>query len=400
MKIVYHHRTRATDAQRVHILEIVQAFRTLGHSVRIASVVDTEKKHEDASHEAEESRWKRLALKLPFAYESIQLGYNLFALPWLVRILLSERADFIYERYSLFNFAGVCAARLTGRPIVLEVNSPFALEQCEHREIRSARLANWMERRICNMASKVIVVSGPLRRILIANGVRAEKIVLMPNGVNLDHLNTGAIAPVRGKLGLQGKVVIGFVGWFRPWHGLEMLIDAFHDAELAGKGAALMLIGDGPAMKDLKEQVRARNLDNDVVFIGPVSHEDIPPYLKTIDIAVQPAANAYCCPMKIIEYMGAGKAIIAPHQENIRELLTHGVEALLFEPENARALSAAMDRAVSNPALVRELGQNGRNTVETRGLLWERNAARVVELVSANRDPNGSLTERVADVDI
>ncbi len=387
MKIVYHHRTRATDAQRVHILEIVHAFRAHGHSVRIASLVDTERRWEDASHEAKESWWKSLALKLPFAYECLQLGYNIFALPWLIRILNSEAADFVYDRYSLFNFAAVCAARLTRRPIVLEVNSPFAFEQGNHAEIRAVRLANWMERRICNMASIVIVVSGPLRRILIANGINAEKIVLMPNGVNIGHLESATVRSGRANLGLSGKVVIGFVGWFRPWHGLEMLIDAFHNAGLAGKGAALVLVGDGPAMAALKERARAHRLENAIVFTGPISHEDIAPYLSAIDIAVQPAANAYCCPMKIVEYMGTGKAIIAPRQENIQELLEDGVQALLFEPGNAEDLGAALDKVVLNPALALRLGKSAKNTVDARGLLWARNAERVVELVLANQNP-------------
>ena len=104
--------------------------------------------------------------------------------------------------------------------------------------------------------------------------------------------------------------MIGFVGWFRPWHGLEMLIDAFHRAELGWKGAKLLLIGDGPATPALRKQVAALGLEECVVFAGAVPHDAIPEYLALVDIAAQPAANAYCCPMKVIEYMAMAKPIV------------------------------------------------------------------------------------------
>src|ERR1700729_1998830 len=100
MRIVYHHRTRATDAQRVHILEIVNAFRELGHEVTIASLVDTEAP-QDVAKEAAEAGWKHLARKIPFAHEAIQLGYNVVGVPLLLSKVLRWKPVFIYERYSL-----------------------------------------------------------------------------------------------------------------------------------------------------------------------------------------------------------------------------------------------------------------------------------------------------------
>ena len=98
VKVLYHHRTRATDAQRVHILEIVGAFRQLGVEVEIASVVNTETSTSDATHEAVEARWKELVLRVPFGYEALQLAYNVFAIPWLFLKIRRFRPDFIYER--------------------------------------------------------------------------------------------------------------------------------------------------------------------------------------------------------------------------------------------------------------------------------------------------------------
>src|SRR6185295_19780529 len=127
MKILYHHRTRATDAQKVHILEMIEAFRELGHPVTVASLVETEGQSENPEREAQESAAKKLVRRIPLASEIIQLAYNIIAIPWLIYSIHRTGADLVYERYSLLNFSGVVAAALTGRPIVLEVNAPLAL---------------------------------------------------------------------------------------------------------------------------------------------------------------------------------------------------------------------------------------------------------------------------------
>lgn len=392
MRIVYHHRTRATDAARVHILEMVRAFREAGCEVSIASLTPTERAPSEVRREVRQSWFKTILLRIPFAYEAAQLMYNVVAVPWLVSEILRRRADFIYERYCLFNASGVLASKLTGRPLVLEVNSPFAIEQYQEREIRALRLAKTMERNICSAASAVVTVSGPLRRILIENGIAPSKVLLMPNGVNIDHLQSGADgSALRKALGLENKVVIGFAGWFRKWHGLEFLVETFAAERLAELGARLLLIGDGPAMAGLRKRAAELKVEDRIIFTGPVMHEEIPPYLKIIDIAVQPAANEYCCPMKIIEYMGAAKAIVAPRQPNIEELLRDGHNALLFSPGEARELGQALTALVGNAARRAALGAAAFQEVLERGLLWRRNAERVMRLVSAHRDKDAAL---------
>jgi glycosyltransferase involved in cell wall biosynthesis len=384
MKILYHHRTRATDAQKVHILEMVAAFREIGHEVTIASLVETENRAPEPEREAKDSPLKKLFQRIPFSSELIQLGYNLFAIPWLCSKIRRSGADFIYERYSLLNFSGVAAAAIMRKPLVLEVNSPLALEMSREKEIRAAKFAAWMERVICNSATRVVVVSGPLRRIMLQNGVHDSKLFLMPNGVNLHRFTPDVDGVLAESLGIRHRVVIGFVGWFRRWHGLELLLEAFHNSGLANGGstskAVLMLVGDGPATGELKDYVAKAGLQDSVIFTGPVSHEKIPEYLGLVDIAVQPAANEYCCPMKILEYMGLGKAIIAPKQENIEELLDNGRNAILFEPGDVKGFSRALAALAKDADLRSKMGQNALRAIHERGRLWEANAQRIVDM--------------------
>ena len=386
MKILYHHRTRSTDAQRIHIQEIVRAFEDLGHEVKLVSLVPTEAGQDNAERDAGDPWWKKLVRRLPFAYELVQLGYNAVGIPLLLKAALAGKAHFIYERYSLFNFTGVLVARMCGVPIVLEVNSPFALEQSRDREIRLRRFAEWTERAICNMADHVIVVSTPLARIMAEAGVKPSLIEVMPNGVSPRHFRTGeASADLRRRLGLDGGLVVGFVGWFRKWHGLEMLLEAFDESRLAAAGVKILLIGDGPAMADLKAIVAARRMESGVVFSGPVPHAEVPRYLDLVDIAVQPAANEYCCPMKILEYMALGKPVVAPRQENIVELLKEGDEAVFFTPGNAASLTGVLRDLAGDRERAARMGQNARAAVLARGRLWTNNAQRVMEMVERGR---------------
>ena len=381
MRILYHHRTRSTDAQRIHILEMVKAFQTLGHEVEMVSLVPTDMGIEDAARDAGDALWKRLVRRIPFSYDLVQLGYNLVGIPMLLAACFRKRVDFIYERYSLFNLAGVLVGKLCRVPVVLEVNSPFALEQQRDREIRLVSFAAWSERFICNLAGHVIVVSTPLRRILEGVGVRPQKIEVMSNGVCMEHFQPQpALADLRRGLGLEGHVVIGFVGWFREWHGLELLLEAFHRSGLAHERVKVLMIGDGPAMAGLREYVRANGLSDSVVFTGPLPHSKVPPYLDVIDIAVQPAANEYCCPMKILEYMALGKAIVAPRQENIQELLREGEEAVYFTAGDAGSLGEALRGVVGNREQAQRMGNRARHAITERGFLWIENAAKVARI--------------------
>jgi glycosyltransferase involved in cell wall biosynthesis len=379
MRILYHHRTRSTDAQRIHIQEIVKAFEALGHEAEIVSLVAIDAGQSDAQRDAGDAWWKKMVRRIPFSYDLVQLAYNLVGLPLILAAYLRKRADLIYERYSLLNFAGALAARICRIPLILEVNSPFALEQMRDGEIRLRGLANWSERTICNMAAHTIVVSTPLKRILEEAGVRADKIEVMSNGVCLERFQPQeASEDLRRKLGLADQTVVGFVGWFRKWHGLELLLEAFHRAGLAKQNVKVLMIGDGPAMAGLREFAEANRLADSVIFTGPLPHADIPPYLDTIDIAVQPAANEYCCPMKLLEYMALGKAIVAPRQENIQELLREGEEAEFFNAGDADDLGQALRRLVEDRGRARSFGQKARAAITGRGFLWLENARRVI----------------------
>jgi glycosyltransferase involved in cell wall biosynthesis len=389
MHILYHHRTGATDAQRVHILEIVRALRALGHTVVFEALVDPEAVS-TAPEPSAPSRLGRMvgALKRSkLGYDLLQVAYNFYAVPKLIRAARRIKADAIYERHAMFNVAGVLAARWLKIPVIIEVNSPLAMELKRDNAVALEGLGRAMESWGLNRAHKVLAVTTPLKDILVSIGVRPSQITVMPNGIDPKYFASSAAPDLNLKqaLGLKAPLIAGFVGWFRDWHGIDKLIDATAKVIAKGHDMGLLLIGDGPARPALDAQIAKLGLQDRIKITGSLPHDQVPKHLALVDIAVQPAANEYCCPMKVIEYMGMGKAIVAPDQPNLSELIADGVDGKLFAPGDVGAMASALEDLTAHAAVRQALGAQAAHAITQRGLLWSSNAARVVEIFQTGR---------------
>lgn len=403
MKILYHHRTRAGDAQGIHIAEIQRAFRNRGHEVVEVALVEAgaEARADEKGGSAKGLAGiaSRLAGALPLpAREAMELAYNAVAYRRLSKAIRSLRPDFVYERYAANTFAGLAAARRHGVPFVLEVNAPLALEKAEHDGLFFKRLTRSVERRLCSQADVTIAVTRVLAGILEDEGVPQGKIVVMPNGVRREF-GVGADGEAfRRRLGIpRDAVVAGFVGWFRAWHGLERMLEAAASREWREAGIHLVLAGDGPAMPALRAMHAELGLKDRVHLCGTVPRDEVESALASFDIAVQPAVTPYACPMKVIEYMAAGLAIVAPGSDNVRELLVPGETALLCSGGQYPPMPSMEDlrdgvlRLARDPELRRRLGAAARGALLERGYLWEENARRVEELVARIKQRQGAV---------
>jgi glycosyltransferase involved in cell wall biosynthesis len=321
-------------------------------------------------------------------YELMSFAYNAYGYWKLVREGRGFGAELIYERYSLNTFCGVWAARRLKIPMILEVNAPLAHEQETLGRLSFRRCARLSERWICSHSTRTIVVTDVMKAMIAEGGVPPEHMVVMRNGVDPAKFHPGVSGEaLRRRYSLQGKVVVGFVGWFRKWHGLDTFVELFHEAELARRGARLLLVGDGPARVELDSYIAANGLQDAVVFTGPVAHEEIPAHIAAMDVAVQPSAPEYACPMKIIEYMAMGKCVVAPDQPNIREIVEDGRNGVLFAPGEKNALRAALVEMIGDGGRRRALGESALDTVRSRGWFWKVNAERALALVNGNLLP-------------
>ena len=363
MRILYSHRIQSHDGQGVHIEELVRALREAGHEVRVVGPSF----YDQAGFGGESRTVARLRRLLPgFLGELAELAYNLPAYRRLHAAWREMQPDIVYERCNLYFLAGAWLARRHKIRLLLEVNSPLADERAKHGGLRLAWLARRLEHWTWRSASKVLPVTHVLAGILEAAGVPRERIAVVPNGIDLARFPPRPPAPA------DGSVTLGFVGFVRAWHGLDRVIEDM----AAGPGhTRLVVVGDGPAVPDLKALAARLGLSDRVRLTGLVQPEDVPALVTGFDIALQPSATPYASPLKIFDYMAAGCAIVAPSQPNIREILADRRTALLFAEGG---MWEALQTLISDPGLRSRLGQAARAELERQNYTWAGNAARVV----------------------
>jgi len=394
----------------IHIRSFVRALADLGHEIAIVTctVRGCKKALEDDLHAAicpvPLSGWNRaLAQVLRAANraigrtprrnpDAVRTLHNLTFFQAARRAAKQLDPDFIYERYSLWAVAGLRLAKKRSIPLVLEVNAPLAYEQQHYRAgITCPALARWVEGVIWRKARLLIAVSESLRSQLQRARVKPELIHVLPNAVNTRLFHTGLQgSPVRQRFDLDGRFVIGFVGTFKRWHGVDLLLSAFQDLHRADASTHLLLVGDGPLRPQFEEEVRKAGLMQAVTFAGGVAHEDVPQHLAAMDVAIAPYPaldNFYYSPLKLFEYMAAGRPVVASRVGQVAEVVADGVTGLLFEPSDRASLVSCIRRFQDNPALRNELGRNANAACSAR--TWGQNAAQVVArvepLINRNR---------------
>lgn len=377
MKILYHHRTRSKDGQYVHIVELIHALRKSGHEVIVVApaAMENAKFGDDAGVVATMKRF------LPrFFYELLEFAYSLVAYRRLRSAVLAHRPDCLYERYNLFQPAGVWLKKRFGLPMLLEVNAPVFEERSKYGGISLRALARWSERYVWRGADFVLPVTAVLAERVRAAGVSAARIAVIPNGINPEHF--GRALPVdeaKAKLGLEHRLVLGFTGFIRDWHGLDRVVDFVADRG-ADSGLHLLVVGDGPARESLQAQAKRRGIADRVTFTGIIERERVPAHVAAFDVALQPSVVPYASPLKLFEYLAMGRAIVAPASPNIMEVLSDGENAVLFDPDRTDGMVRALDRVCGDGELRRRIAEGARNTIAERGLTWDHNAERVIEM--------------------
>ena len=374
MKIVYHHRTASRDGQSTHIEEMIRALRHVGCEVEEAapSVVDT-------SQVGGSAGWVgKLKLYLPRSlYELAELGYSFVAYRRLSRKLREARPHGIYERYNLYLLAGVWAKKRHRLPLVLEVNAPMALERRQYGGLSWPRLADWAERYVWMRADIVLPVSRVLANHIIAQGVSAERVVVLHNGVDEDHYkNLMSTEEAKQALGLRGKLVIGFTGFVREWDRLDRIV-AWLACQSSATNAHLLVVGDGPARMEIEACAAKLNVSDRVSFTGAVPRERVPSLAMAFDIALQTALVPYASPLCLFEYLALGKAVVAPDQPNHHEVLEDQVDSILYSTESDRGIENALDALVSDATLRERIASRAPDTIRRKHLTWKQNAQTV-----------------------
>jgi glycosyltransferase involved in cell wall biosynthesis len=376
MRILYHHRIASRDGQITHIEEMIHALEALGHKVRL---VGPEVHHNDSGAGGSAGWVGTLKAALPAAiYELAEAGYALVSFRRLVRAVREFKPDVIYERYALYQPAGVWVSRLTGIPLLLEVNAPYAIARRKYNGLKLGWLADRVEQYTFRGATRVFPITKVLGDMLQAVGVQADRIRVIPNGINLaDYQSLPDPLEVKARFGLTGRTVIGFIGFVREWDQLDRIV-TWLARRPKDDTCSLMVVGDGPVRKELEDQAASLGIAHKLVFTGVVPRTEVPGAARAFDIALQTALVPYASPLCLFEYMALGKAILAPDQPNHHEVLVRGEDCEMYDPLASDGVEKALDRMMADSTRLQQLGKAAHQALHARGYMWSGNATRVV----------------------
>jgi glycosyltransferase involved in cell wall biosynthesis len=244
------------------------------------------------------------------------------------------------------------------------------------------RRAERTERTVLGGADAVLAVTAVLGELLVAAGARPERVHVVGNGAVPERYGDAARAAavaLRHRWGLAAAAfALGFVGYMRPWHRLDLVLDVM--LRPGFEDLVLVLMGRGPALQPLQELAAARGLQARVLALGEVPPDLLPAHVLACDGALIPAINGYASPLKLFDSLAAGVPTVAPDQPNLRETVQHGRTALLFPPGDADALADCLRQLVVDRAFAHRLGAAGRDELLAQHWTWAGNAARVAAI--------------------
>ena len=288
-----------------------------------------------------------------------------------------------------------------GIPVVYEVRAFWEDAAVDHGTAKEGglryRATRALETYALRRVDAVTTICEGLRNDILARGIRAEKVTVIPNAVDVEKFTTGGTADeaLKASLGLGGAVVIGFLGSFYAYEGLQLLLEAMPRILERMPQARVLLVGGGPCEPDLRRTAQALGIADKVVFVGRVPHAEVQRYYDLVDILAYPRFSMrlteLVTPLKPLEAMAQGKLMVASDVGGHRELIRDGETGVLFKAGDAGALADAVVDLMAKPDRWPAIRAAGRRFVESERT-WKASVARYASVYGALRkDLAGTL---------
>lgn len=285
-------------------------------------------------------------------------------------IASTERPDLIHAHSPvLCAIPAIREARRLGIPVVYEVRAFWEDAAVDHgadtRGSLRYRAVRGAETWACRQADRVVVICEGMKRELASRGIPEEKIDISWNGIDPAlYQNAEPDREFARSKGLEGKRVLGFLGSFYGYEGLDLLVSAMGLLTQRRENLALLLVGGGPMEERLREQVKRQGLEASVIFPGRLPKEGITSIYALVDILVYPRYRTrlteLVTPLKPLEAMAMGKPLVASDIGGHRELIQQNRTGFLFEPGSVPALAEAIETVLDDDELRASLVREGR----------------------------------------
>ncbi|MGH8182103.1 MAG: TIGR04063 family PEP-CTERM/XrtA system glycosyltransferase [Rhodanobacteraceae bacterium] len=293
----------------------------------------------------------------------------------LAEVVDSVRPDILHAHSPVLNaLPALDVGRAAGIPVVYEVRAFWEDAAADHGTAREwgarYRLTRALETRALRRADAVTTICDGLRRDMLARGIPAEKITVIPNAVEPSEFQFAATpdAGLMERYGLTHGKTLGFAGSFYAYEGLDLLLRAMPQVLRSVPQTHLLLLGGGSQEADLKSLAAGLGVEDSVHFIGRVPHEEVDRYYGVMDIMVYPRISRrlteLVTPLKPLEAMAMGKLVAASDVGGHRELIRDGENGRLFPAGSPEALARCLTNLLENPANHDAMTASGRKYVE------------------------------------
>jgi len=273
---------------------------------------------------------------------------------------------------ALCGLAAAQAARTMGVPFVYEIRA-FWEDGAAGPDERGAkslryRLAKALETHVVRRADAVVAIAEAILGDLETRGISREKMFHVPNGVDSSRFQPRSRDTVLEKeLGIEGVPTLGYLGTLFRWEGISWLVRAATALRQKGINFKLLLVGDGEEAPEVKKAIAEAGAESYVHFLGRVAHEEVEQYYSVMDVMVYPRRSMrlteFVTPLKPLEVMALGKAVLGSAVGGIRELIDPQVTGILFEPESINDFCQKAGLLLGDPELRRQLGESARQKI-------------------------------------
>jgi PEP-CTERM/exosortase A-associated glycosyltransferase len=264
--------------------------------------------------------------------------------------------------------------RRLGIPVVYEVRAFWEDAAVDHGTTTEGslryRLTRRLETHALRNADHVFTICEGLRGDIVARGIPAQKVTVIPNAVDIDAFDVGGEPDqaLKAQLGLAGCDVVGFIGSFYAYEGLDLLLQSLPAILAQRPGVRVLLVGGGPQDAALKAQARSLSLADKVVFTGRVPHKEVQRYYDLVDVLAYPRHSMrlteLVTPLKPLEAMAQGRLLVASDVGGHKELIRHNETGLLFKAGSPEALAQAVLQMLGQRERWPQLRRAGREFVE------------------------------------